>query len=184
VDNTRPKWSPSGQLSYINSDFSDIPESWLVAGNRSFSSRAVYASAGWLAWSPDGEKMMVSWWDPGVSIVSGLDGPWTTSGNSVQLPGMGDAFDPDWQPNCTLSGSSAGDVLDGTDGADIVCGLGGDDRITGGTGSDRLFGGDGDDTIDARDGAFDVVGCGTGTDTVHADRSDLVGRDCEHVTRP
>ena len=62
-------------------------------------------------------------------------------------------------------------------------GLGGADRITGGRGRDRLFGGEDNDTIDARDGSFDVVGCGPGHDTVVTDRIDLVGVDCERVTR-
>jgi hypothetical protein len=35
----------------------------------------------------------------------------------------------------------------------------------------------------ARDGEFDVVGCGPGRDRVVADRGDLVGVDCERVSR-
>jgi hypothetical protein len=46
-----------------------------------------------------------------------------------------------------------------------------------------LYGGDGNDVIRARDGSFDVVGCGPGRDAVIADRVDLVGVDCERVTR-
>ena len=49
--------------------------------------------------------------------------------------------------------------------------------------SDRLFGEDGNDRFYARDGEFDVVGCGAGRDSVVADRGDLVGRDCERVSR-
>jgi Ca2+-binding RTX toxin-like protein len=62
-------------------------------------------------------------------------------------------------------------------------GLGGNDEITGGAGRDRLFGEDGADRILAQDGEFDVVGCGAGRDSVVADSSDLVGLDCERVSR-
>jgi len=89
----------------------------------------------------------------------------------------------DWQARCTLAGSRRANRLRGTAGADLLCGLGGNDRIVGGAGSDRLFGERGDDWIDARDAGFDVVGCGPGRDTVLADRQDLVGVDCERVSR-
>ena len=75
------------------------------------------------------------------------------------------------------------DAIQGSAGADQLCGLGGADVITGGKGRDRIFGQIGDDRIHARDGTFDVIGCGPGADTVHADRSDYVGVDCERVTR-
>ena len=88
-----------------------------------------------------------------------------------------------WQPICTRSGGLSADRLSGNSGDELICGLGGPDRITGGPGRDRLFGGDGNDAIDARDGTFDVIGCGPGRDTVRADRSDYVGVDCERVTR-
>ena len=35
---------------------------------------------------------------------------------------------------------------------------------------------------DAKDGAFDIIGCGPGRDTVVADPIDLVGSDCERPT--
>jgi Ca2+-binding RTX toxin-like protein len=92
---------------------------------------------------------------------------------------------PSWQPLCTRSGSERADTIQDSSPADQLCGrLGGADLITGGEGRDRLFGGDGNDMIHASDGTFDVVGCGAGADTVHADRSDYVGVDCERVTRP
>jgi hypothetical protein len=45
-----------------------------------------------------------------------------------------------------------------------------------------LAGNAGDDIIDARDGSIDRVNCGTGRDTVLADRDDIV-RNCERVHR-
>jgi hypothetical protein len=55
--------------------------------------------------------------------------------------------------------------------------------MEGGAGQDRLFGEEGNDRFLARDGEFDVIGCGPGRDTVLADRQDLVGVDCEVVRR-
>lgn len=88
-----------------------------------------------------------------------------------------------WQPRCTIAGGPRGDRLRGRADGRLVCGFGGPDRIAGGPGRDRLLGGVGDDSIDARGGGFDVIGCGPGGDTVHADRADYVGVDCEQVTR-
>lgn len=54
------------------------------------------------------------------------------------------------------------------------------DVITPGAGADTVSAGAGDDTIHARDGVADHIDCGTGTDTVVADRVDtLIG--CENV---
>lgn len=89
----------------------------------------------------------------------------------------------DWRPLCGLRGGPRGERLRGSASSDLVCGLGGNDTITGEAGSDRLFGEDGNDRFFSDDGEFDVVGCGAGRDTVVADRLDLVGRDCEWVSR-
>jgi hypothetical protein len=52
-----------------------------------------------------------------------------------------------------------------------------------GGGADLVRGGDGDDTISVRDGVADAVDCGPGTDTVTADRSDVL-TGCETVSLP
>lgn len=60
-------------------------------------------------------------------------------------------------------------------------GFGGPDFITGTKGSDYLHGGYGNDTIEARDGLYDTVICGPGTDAARVDGFDtIVG--CESVT--
>ena len=92
-----------------------------------------------------------------------------------------------------IRGTSDSDVLNGRGGNDVLTGLGdserllggpGDDRLTGGGDRDRLLGGAGNDRINAaRDDHRDVVSCGSGVDTVVADRSDSVAGDCERVTR-
>ena len=73
--------------------------------------------------------------------------------------------------------------LIGTDFDDRVCGRKGADRIVGGGGRDTIVSGPGRDVIDARDSESDTVRCGSGADTVLAERSDRVAADCEKVTR-
>ena len=108
---------------------------------------------------------------------------------------------PTSTPAVPMTGSSGANTLSGSSGADLIRGLGGndalfgrsgndrllggagDDRLNGGPGRDFLDGGPGNDQIDARDGARDTVRCGAGRDTVLADRTDTVARDCEIVRR-
>jgi Ca2+-binding RTX toxin-like protein len=82
-----------------------------------------------------------------------------------------------------LNGGAGNDVLRGEAGDDSLSGGPGNDVLTGGSGRDSLRGGSDRDRIRARDGRRDRVTCGTGNDTVIADRSDSVSRDCEHVAR-
>lgn len=88
----------------------------------------------------------------------------------------------------TLTGTGAADVLAGRAGDDDLYGAGGRDVLNGGDGGDQLLGGSGGDVLSAGtgrdqvhadDGARDVVSCGPNTDTVFADRYDLVAGDCE-----
>jgi Tol biopolymer transport system component len=127
-------------------------------------------------WSPDGKSLLFGTGDLLVEPVTG-----GTPVARTQVSGW--SGDGTWQPRCTVYGSARADILHASAGKDILCGLGGDDTITGGPDRDRLFGENGNDRILARDGEFDVIGCGPGTDTVSADRVDLVGRDCERVER-
>jgi Tol biopolymer transport system component len=101
----------------------------------------------------------------------------------------------------TLAGTARNDKLNGLGGNDTLNGFGGNDTLNGGLGNDRLFGGAGNDhliggpgldllnggagndTIDSRDGQRDTVDCGAGHDTVHADKHDVVSKNCEAVTR-
>lgn len=102
-----------------------------------------------------------------------------------------------------ISGLGGGDQINGGGGTDLVRGgLGADelsdglgrDTVYGGAGVDNLIGygdtsldyfyaGGGDDTVQSRDvpAVKDFVDCGAGTDTVYADKADVVGGDCERV---
>jgi hypothetical protein len=130
-------------------------------------------------WSPDGRLLVFSVYD----AVTGRERLEVLQGGRTRTIHRGGWEPLDWRPLCTKRGSKQADRLAGTVGVDLLCGLAGNDVITGGAGRDRLFGEDGADRIFAHDGEFDVVGCGKGHDSVVADRSDLVGRDCERVKR-
>ena len=81
-----------------------------------------------------------------------------------------------------LIGNDGNDVLLGGKGNDRLFGNAGRDVLDGGPGLDRVDAGAGNDTVRTRDGSVDVVLCGSGVDTVFADKRDkLTG--CEHVRR-
>ena len=91
-----------------------------------------------------------------------------------------------------LTGGSGSDRVYGESGADRVSGGGGADQLRGGSGGDDLIGGSGHDQLNgsggsdrfsARDGQRDQIRCGSGRDSVTADRDDRVSRDCERVRR-
>jgi Ca2+-binding RTX toxin-like protein len=93
--------------------------------------------------------------------------------------------------NDGLSGGAGADLIRGGGGGDRIFGRGGDDRISGNAGDDRIqanggrdrvFGRQGDDRIRVRDGVREVIDCGSGNDTVAADRLDVL-RNCERVFR-
>ena len=116
-------------------------------------------------------------------------------------PGLPPVRTPAAQKGVARSGNAKANTLVGTAFADVLRGLGGNDTLRGNGGADKLFGGAGNDTINggagadlidggagndritARDGQRDTVHCGTGTDTVTADKTDTISRDCETVTR-
>lgn len=86
--------------------------------------------------------------------------------------------------NDGLDGRGGTDLVHGGRGNDVVFGGPGNDRLTGGAGRDIVIGGAGADTIDVRDRrGGDVVRCGGGRDTVFADRTDRLARDCERARR-
>jgi Ca2+-binding RTX toxin-like protein len=88
-------------------------------------------------------------------------------------------------PGCVnrVIGTAQADQITGDFRPQAILGADGDDVLDAGGGNDAIFGQAGDDTITSRDGKIDVVSCGAGSDTVVADRRDIVSRDCESVTR-
>ena len=117
--------------------------------------------------------------DRGPATVRGADGADRLGaargiGGVVLIGGAGDD---------RLAGNADDDRLDGGSGDDSLVGAEGADRLTGGPGRDSVSGGAGADTIFVREGFTDTVRCGSGRDTVSADRRDRVARDCERVRR-
>jgi Ca2+-binding RTX toxin-like protein len=88
-------------------------------------------------------------------------------------------------PGCVdrVIGTAQADQITGDFRPQAILGGDGDDVLDGGGGNDAILGQGGDDTITSRDERTDVVSCGAGTDTVVADRRDIVASDCESVTR-
>ena len=75
-------------------------------------------------------------------------------------------------------GGAGNDTIVGNNLGNRLSGGGGNDTITGGTGEDRVEGQEGDDRIDTRDGRYDSIDCGAGTDTLLADPGDSAAN-CE-----
>ena len=84
-------------------------------------------------------------------------------------------------------------TIDGGTGDDSLDVVFNSATLIGGTGRDFLIGGSQNDTINARSGTFlypdtdALIRCGTGDDTVIADRTDPISagqNSCEHVSKP
>ena len=90
-----------------------------------------------------------------------------------------------------ISGSRGRDRINGGGGTDRLAGSSSPDRISGDAGNDRIDGGSANDVLKGNSGSDRIIGrsgrdrisCGGGRDTVIADRSDRVARDCERVVR-
>jgi len=82
-----------------------------------------------------------------------------------------------------INGGSGNDRISGGSGGDKIAGDAGNDSINGNSGADRISGNSGNDRITSADNSRDRVNCGSGRDSVVADRKDIVARNCERVRR-
>jgi len=116
------------------------------------------------AWSPDGSMIAFRSSRDGNAEVYTMNADGTGQVNRSQNAAID--REPDWQPipRCTLTGTTADDVLTGGAGKDVIRGRGGDDTLVGRGGNDILRGGDENGTI--RGGAQnDILNGGAETDT-------------------
>jgi hypothetical protein len=79
------------------------------------------------------------------------------------------------------AGGADNDFLQGGFGADVLTGGDGLDTLIGRDGVDEYFGETGNDTIDSRDGVAERISCGSGSDTVDNDFTDIIA-ECERGT--
>jgi dipeptidyl aminopeptidase/acylaminoacyl peptidase len=159
-----PQWSPDGAtlLFVMGGDL------WTVspAGGSPTNITSTPDTAESLAtWSPDGMRLTatqgpINGGDDDV-VVMDADGSNVTNLTNNDSPS--ESW-PDWQPTCTIVGTTGADLLTGTDGNDVMCGLGGDDSVAAGAGDDVVFGGSGSDVVSGGEGD-DVVNGGLGTDS-------------------
>lgn len=80
-----------------------------------------------------------------------------------------------------IIGGAGNDVLTGNALENAILGALGEDTIDGLAGEDYLAGDEGDDAITSRDGEFDLVDCGAGSDFARIDELDDFA-DCESTT--
>jgi Ca2+-binding RTX toxin-like protein len=126
-----------------------------------------------------------------IELKATIPGPSAPPSPPVRTPQSGKSLTGTAKAN-VLRGTSFADTIRGLAGNDRLFGLAGNDRLFGGPGADVLTGGPGRDTLDggagadliaARDGVRDTVRCGSGRDTVTADKADAVAANCERVSR-
>ena len=127
-----------------------------------------------------------------IDAKAGLDTVIGLSGNDRIKGGAGDdAIQADGTcppgaqdlESCDQTRGTGNDGIYGGSGSDTLFGNVGNDTIAGGLGRDNLLGSAGDDRIYARDRERDSINCGSGRDTVFANRADSVSRNCERVHR-
>ena len=119
---------------------------------------------------------------PGTDTFNGGDGDDSasysdrTAAVTITLNGVADDGEAGEADNvgADVEGATGGgaDRIAGNALGNRLLGGGGNDTITGGPAEDRFEGNEGDDTIDARDGRYDSIDCGPGTDTLLADPVD------------
>jgi dipeptidyl aminopeptidase/acylaminoacyl peptidase len=197
TSDTDPAYSPNGQKIAFASfrDGGSNSEVYVMNSDGSGQTNLTNNTAGDgdPAYAPDGTKIAFASSRDGDSEVYEMNAD--GSGMPVSLT-SDPAFDsaPDWQPVCTISGTTGDDFITANQspGNDVICGLGGSDQIdaggghdiviggnendfiVGGSGRDRVFGGLGNDTLNVRDGVRrnDLVHGGDGTDICKRDRKD------------
>jgi Ca2+-binding RTX toxin-like protein len=128
----------------------------------------------------------------GVALAANITG---TQGSDVLTGTLFDDHIVAKKGSDQVSALAGNDNVSGNKGGDVLNGDEGNDTLTGNKGADQINGGPGNDLIKARgDGKKsgpDTITCGedaeeysNDSDTVRADKNDIVAADCENVDRP
>jgi RTX calcium-binding nonapeptide repeat (4 copies) len=128
----------------------------------------------------------------GAALAANITG---TQGSDVLTGTLADDHIVAKKGNDQVSALAGNDNVKGNKGNDVLNGDEGNDTLTGNKGADEINGGPGNDLIKARgDGKKsgpDTITCGedadeysNDSDTVRADKNDIVAADCENVDRP
>ena len=197
----QPSWSPDGNSIAFESD--------RLNGGSNGQRDIVVMPAGGLAagpatrvHTPDDNDPQPSW-APAPTAIIGTLAPDVLNGtedDDVMRALAGNDTANGLQGNDRIFGAAGRDKLTGSEGNDALLGGGGNDTLAGATGRDRLVGGGGNDRlagsqgknkysggsgadkINSANGIRETVVCGSGRDTVRADRTDKL-RACEKVKR-
>ncbi len=183
-----PAWSPDGRtIAFVRYEACggscEVPRLFLMTadGRNARQVRIARSDAGSPAWSPDGSSIaFVRSAGARAGSLMVLD---VATENARAVTYFESARAPTWQPRCQVSGLTRDDRLSDRAGTKLVCGFGGRDLLHSARGGDHVLAGPGNDRVLARNGHFDLIGCGPGIDTVVADASDAVAADCERVRR-
>lgn len=184
-------WSPVGDRLLFSraTELGDV----IVVGSVDGAQRVI-GPGSYADWSPDGTKIAL------IHQIYLDSLPYASCAQQLRVVDLSGTALAGLTP-CRFDGTGGRNTIVGTLGPDVIVaggsadkvrGKGGADRVFGGDGSDRLDGGPGRDAVRAgtgadrvlvRDSEVDQVYCGAGRDSVEADASDAVSRDCERVRR-
>ena len=162
-------WSPADDRIAVGGHGFDESDLWIADPHGGVSHVRSYDPTD-LDWSPSGTKLVYSRCSPDCDTTLYVK-DFIGEDDSIAFGSSGPARSLDWQPDCTVEGTEASEVLEGTEGNDLICGFGGDDVIAAGGGDDVVLGGDGDDTLTGDGGADRLIG-GDGTDSLRGGEGD------------
>jgi hypothetical protein len=172
----QPAWSPDGQFIAFVSDRVDNPS------GPDADIFTVPAAGGSIVQLTNGLYTEDPDWGPRATGGACADRRTGTGGaNSLIGTAFGDRL-IGRGGNDKLTGADGDDCLDGGPGNDKLSGGSGADKLDGGTGKNVYSAGGGADSVLAANGRTETINCGSGRDSVRADRKDRL-RGCERVRR-
>ena len=177
---SEPHWSPDGVRLTFSAHYVDVDEPRREY-NGTFIIRADGTHLRPLASSMDASDSSTAWAPDGTRIAVGLGHIFTMDphgGHRVDLtPRASGSTQPTWEPLCSARREPPATTICEAPGRETSSAAAGETTESRAVAGKTVCSADlGDDRIDARDGDYDVIGCGAGRDAVVGDRGDLVGR--------